>query len=136
VGYVHPSLLSIMYTYGLIGRRVGMMISAMIIVVGTIIQATSTNLTGFMIGRFILGFGASLNITAGSSYASEIAHPVYRGFMTSLYMVLWFFGGIPAAFICWKTSKIQGTLSWRLPIWLQIIFPCMVLMVCMLLPEV
>jgi MFS family permease len=125
-----------MNTYSLIGRRFGMLFSTIVIITGAIVQATSQNLASFVIGRFILGFGASLNITAGSTYVSEMAHPVYRGVLTSFYMILWFGGGIPAAFICWRTSKIQGTLSWRLPIWLQIVFPVIVLTFCMALPEV
>lgn len=125
-----------MNTYSLIGRRVGMMISAIVVITGTVIQATCHNLAGFMIGRFVLGFGSSLNITAGTSYASEMAHPAFRGFMTSLYMVLWYFGGVPASFICWRTSRIHGTMSWRLPLWLQVVFPSIVFVFAMIIPEV
>ena len=119
-----------------LGRRVGMMINSIVIIVGAVIQASSHNLTTFMIGRFILGFGASLGNTAGPAYASEIAHPIFRGFMTSMYMVVWFFGSIPASFICWRTSNIEGSMSWRLPIWLQVIVPTIVLVFAMTLPEV
>jgi len=136
MGHAYSLLLLIIHTYSLIGRRAGMMISAIVVITGTVIQATCHNLAGFMTGRFILGFGSALNITAGTSYASEMAHPAFRGFMTSLYMVLWYFGGIPASFTCWRTSRIEGTMSWRLPIWLQVAFPSVILIFSMILPEV
>lgn len=112
------------------------MISAILIIIGTVVQATSHNLAGFMTGRFILGFGGGVTITAATSYTSELAHPTFRGFMTSIYMVFWFFGGIPASFVCWRTSRIQGTMSWRIPIWLQVVFPTVVLIGSTILPEV
>jgi MFS family permease len=77
MGYVYSPLLLITNTYSFTGRRVGMMISAIVVITGTAIQATCHNLAGFMIGRFILGFGSSLNITVGTSYTSEMAHPAF-----------------------------------------------------------
>ncbi|THC88654.1 hypothetical protein EYZ11_011899 [Aspergillus tanneri] len=106
------------YTIGnIVGRRVGMALGAIFIIIGTIVQATCHNLGGFMAGRFILGFGVATSATAGPAYVSEIAHPAYRGAMTGLYNVLWFGGGIPGTFIPWRTSSIEGTMS-QSPRWL------------------
>jgi len=66
------------------GRRVGMFIGALIIIIGTCIQAPARNLAMFMIGRFILGFGVAISASAGPAYVSEMAHPSYRGIMTGL----------------------------------------------------
>ncbi|KAE8145821.1 general substrate transporter, partial [Aspergillus avenaceus] len=117
------------------GRRVGMALGAIFIIVGTVIQATCHNLGGFMAGRFILGFGVATSATAGPAYVSEIAHPAYRGAMTGLYNVLWFGGGIPGTFIPWRTSDIDGTMSWRIPIWLQMVFSGLILLFCFTIPE-
>ena len=106
------------------------------IIVGTAVQATSTNIGTFMAGRFLLGFGVATSATAGPAYVSEMAHPVFRGTMTGLYNVLWFGGGIPGTFIPWRTSKIQGTASWRIPVWLQMFFSGIVLLGSFFLPEV
>ncbi|GAB1209169.1 hypothetical protein APSETT445_007936 [Aspergillus pseudonomiae] len=118
-----------------IGRRVGMALGSIFIIIGTIVQATCHNLGGFMAGRFILGFGVATSATAGPAYVSEMAHPAYRGAMTGLYNVLWFGGGIPGTFIPWRTSDIEGTMSWRIPIWLQMIFSGLVLLFCFTVPE-
>ncbi|KAH2180804.1 hypothetical protein KXW61_002813 [Aspergillus fumigatus] len=117
------------------GRRVGMALGAAFIILGTIVQATCTNLAGFMAGRFLLGFGVATSATAGPAYVSEIAHPSWRGSLTGLYNVLWFAGGIPGTFIPWRTSQIEGTMSWRIPIWVQMVFAGLVLVLCWTIPE-
>jgi MFS family permease len=57
------------------GRRVGMLIGALLIIAGTVIQGTSTAAGQFMGGRFLLGFGVSIAATAGPTYVVEINHP-------------------------------------------------------------
>ncbi|PWY83558.1 general substrate transporter [Aspergillus heteromorphus CBS 117.55] len=117
------------------GRKIGMALGAIFIIIGTVVQATCHNLGGFMAGRFILGFGVAISATAGPAYVSEMAHPSYRGAMTGLYNVLWFGGGIPGTFIPWRTSQLQGTMSWRIPIWVQMVFSGLVLVFCPFIPE-
>ncbi|KAL2846317.1 general substrate transporter [Aspergillus pseudodeflectus] len=117
------------------GRRMGMAIGALWIIIGTLVQATCHNLGGFMAGRFLLGFGVATCATAGPAYVSEMAHPAYRGVMTGLYNVMWFGGGIPGTFIPWRTSMIEGTQSWRIPVWLQMVFSGLVLLLCFTIPE-
>ncbi|KAE8858495.1 hypothetical protein PTNB29_07710 [Pyrenophora teres f. teres] len=75
------------------GRKWGMFIGTSIIIVGACIQATCTNLGGFMGGRFVLGFGVAITSTAGPAY------------------------------------------SWRIPIFLQMIFAGIVLVCSPFLPE-
>ena len=74
------------------GRRAGMFIGAMTIIVGTVIQGT-TSATGslgqFMAGRFLLGFGVSIAASAGPIYVVEMSHPAYRGVVTALYNTFW-----------------------------------------------
>lgn len=113
-----------------------MAIGAIFIIIGTCVQASCHNLGGFMGGRFLLGFGVATSATAGPAYVSEMAHPAYRGAMTGLYNVLWFGGGIPGTFIPWRTSHIQSDMSWRIPIWLQMVFSGLVLCFVYFLPEV
>lgn len=75
------------------GRRFGMFLGALTVVIGTVIQGT-TSYTGslgqFMAGRFFLGFGVSLAASAGPIYVVEICHPAYRGVVTALYNTFWF----------------------------------------------
>jgi MFS family permease len=117
------------------GRRIGMFTGSLIIVIGACIQATCNSLAQFMTGRFILGFGCAITSSAGPAYVSEMAHPSYRGLMTGIYNCFWFVGGIPGTYVPYATSGIAGTLSWRIPIWCQIIFSGIVVLGSLMLPE-
>ena len=113
-----------------------MFIGALIIIIGTIIQATCHNLGGFMGGRFILGFGVAISASAGPAYVSEMAHPTYRGTMTAVYNTFWFIGGIPGTFVPYGTSYITSSMAWRIPTWVQMVFSGIVIVFCLFLPEV
>ncbi|KAG9243159.1 hypothetical protein BJ878DRAFT_481358 [Calycina marina] len=67
---------------------------AAVIIIGTIVQATSQNLAAFMIGRFMLGVGAALGPSAALPYVSEMAHPSFRGSMTGVYTTFYWIGAI------------------------------------------
>lgn len=74
------------------GRKIGMTIGALCIVLGTIIQGTTThnkNVGQFMGGRFFLGFGVSIVASAGPMYVVEVSHPAHRGVVTALYNTFW-----------------------------------------------
>jgi MFS family permease len=117
------------------GRKWGMFIGCCIIMVGTCVQATCTNLGGFMGGRFVLGFGVAITSTAGPAYVSEMAHPVYRGVCTGVFNTFWYVGGIPGSFVPFGTQNIPGSQSWRIPLWLQMVFAGTVLVCSPFLPE-
>ncbi|EAT91578.2 hypothetical protein SNOG_00083 [Parastagonospora nodorum SN15] len=117
------------------GRKWGMFIGCSIIMVGACVQATCTNLGGFMGGRFVLGFGVAITSTAGPAYVSEMAHPVYRGVCTGVFNTFWYVGGIPGSFVPYGTQHIDGSQSWRIPLWLQMVFAGTVLVCSPFLPE-
>lgn len=71
------------------GRRVGMFTGAVIIIIGTCVQAPSVNSGMFLAGRFILGFGVSFCSVSAPCYVSEMAHPAWRGTLTGLYNCTW-----------------------------------------------
>jgi MFS family permease len=112
-----------------------MFLGSAIIVLGTVIQAPSRNLSQFMAGRFILGFGVAITSSAGPAYVSEMAHPAYRGVMTGVYNTFWFMGGIPGAFVPAGTAKLHKEASWRIPIWCQMIYSGFVIIGVLFLPE-
>ncbi|KAL7780743.1 MFS general substrate transporter [Trichoderma afarasin] len=79
------------------GRRSGLFLGALSIIIGTVIQGTSTSAGQFMGGRFFIGFGAIMNGASGPIYVLEINHPAYRSVMGALYNTLYFSGAIIAA---------------------------------------
>jgi MFS family permease len=61
------------------GRKKGMFVGGIVIIVGMIIISTSHALAQFVIGRFILGLGIAVMTVAAPAYAIEIAPPHWRG---------------------------------------------------------
>lgn len=120
------------------GRRVGMMIGGTIIVIGTIISGTtisSGSLGQFLAGRFFLGFGISISAAAGPMYVVEVAHPAYRGILTAIYNTFYYTGSILASGVTRGALSRNNNQSWLIPLWMQVLFPGLVLIFAMWLPE-
>ncbi|KAL6871286.1 general substrate transporter [Trichoderma novae-zelandiae] len=117
------------------GRRIGMLLGAILIVVGTIIQGLSNAQGQFMGGRFLLGFGVSIAAAAGPMYVVEINHPAYRGRVGAMYNTLWFSGAIISSGAARGGLNVGGDYSWRLITWLQALFAGLIVLFCMFLPE-
>ncbi|OAL44395.1 lactose permease [Pyrenochaeta sp. DS3sAY3a] len=120
------------------GRRIGMMIGGALGCAGVIIQSTAPahNPIGqFMGGRFLLGFAVPIMTTAGPLHVVETAHPAYRGVITGLYNTFWFVGSILAAGVARGSLPLAGNQTWKVPVWLQILFPALILVLAWWLPE-
>lgn len=78
-----------------LGRRKGMAIGSAFLIIGAVIQATAKNIGTFMAGRFFLGLGCTLAMTAAPVYLVEIAYPSWRGALSGLYNVFgWYIGSL------------------------------------------
>lgn len=120
------------------GRRVGMFIGSATIVLGVIVQictVLNANVGQFMAGRFFLGFGVSIAAAAGPVYVVEMSHPAYRGVVTGLYNVMWPVGALVASGAARGGLSYTGNASWMIPVCLQLMFPCIVMFLSLLLPE-
>jgi MFS family permease len=92
------------------GRRAGMFTGAVIIIIGTCIQAPAINMSMFLAGRFLLGFGVSFCCVSAPCYVSEMAHPKWRGTLTGGYNTTWYIGSIIASWTC-KSPEFSLTKS-------------------------
>ncbi|KAI1455855.1 general substrate transporter [Annulohypoxylon moriforme] len=101
------------------GRRWGITVGSIIMIVGAIIQCESTAFAMFVVSRFILGFGLSFATTSAPSLVSELSHPKDRVTVTAICNTCWFLGSIVAAWITYGTRTIPSTWSWRIPSLLQ-----------------
>ncbi|KAL0475083.1 MFS lactose permease [Neurospora intermedia] len=109
------------------GRKKGMFIGGIFIIVGSIIVASSSKLAQFVVGRFVLGLGIAIMTVAAPAYSIEIAPPHWRGRCTGFYNCGWFGGSIPAACITYGCYFIKSNWSWRIPLILQA-FTCLIVM--------
>lgn len=106
----------------LLGRRFGMSAGCTVIIVGTIIQATTKNIGGFMGGRVLLGLGVTLVTTSAPVYIIEIAYPTWRGIGGGLFNVnAWYIGALTASWTTYGTNFLESNWSWRIPVIIQAI---------------
>ncbi|KAL0253145.1 hypothetical protein SLS55_010598 [Diplodia seriata] len=120
------------------GRKGGMLIGALLIVVGTIINATTyytASIGQFEAGRFVLGFGVSIATAAGPMFVVEVTHPAYRGVVTALYNTFWFTGSILAAGAVRGSLDSSAAHAWVIPVWLQLLFSGIIVLFVWFLPE-
>lgn len=54
------------------GRRWGMFLGSLIVIIGTCVQAPCKNHGQFLAGRFVLGFGVSFCCVSAPTYVSEM----------------------------------------------------------------
>jgi MFS family permease len=67
------------------GRRGAIFCSALITLVGGVIQGVSQNIATFMAGRLIVGFGMGLAQTSTPTLLAKTVPVQYRGFVMGLY---------------------------------------------------
>jgi len=120
------------------GRKLPIIIGCLGVVVGTVITATAPTLSVFVGGRFLLSFFCTIATTSAPLYMIEISPPMFRGTLAGLYNTLWFLGSIVATVAVYATHlnlADKGELDWRLPLWLQMLCPGIVLAGIMFCPE-
>lgn len=66
------------------GRRWGITVGSVVMIIGSILQCESVNFPMFVASRFILGFGLSFATTAAPSLVSELSHPKDRVTITAI----------------------------------------------------
>lgn len=66
------------------GRRWGITVGSIIMIIGAILQCESTAFAMFVVSRFVLGFGLSFATTASPSMVSELSHPKDRVTITAI----------------------------------------------------
>lgn len=83
------------FVIDLLGRRGGMAVGSVFIIIGSVVQATSNPLAAFIAGRFITGIGVPMCTTAAPTFIVEMAYPTWRGLAGGLYNVLgWYIGSM------------------------------------------
>lgn len=117
------------------GRRVGIAIGCVFIIIGTIVEGVSHHLPQFLAGRFFLGFGGIICNVACPSYVVEFAHPAYRGVITGFYNCCYYLGAILAAAVLRGCVHYTTNAAWLIPTWLQMLFPGILLVGCLCFPE-
>ncbi|KIW13324.1 hypothetical protein PV08_08512 [Exophiala spinifera] len=118
-----------------IGRKKAMWLSAVITLVGVILQVSAQNIAMFVIARFVVGLGNGTAFLCGPVYLSETLTLKWRGVGLGIFMSFFYVGGLLAAGITYGTAKLDSTWAWRLPSALQGVLTLISVTVLPFVPE-
>ncbi|CZR49825.1 uncharacterized protein FPRO_16033 [Fusarium proliferatum ET1] len=119
-----------------LGRRLAIMIGAIIFCVGGALQAAGQNLSFFYAGRAIGGFGVGILVMIVPMYQAEIAHPSIRGRVTGLQQLMLGIGAVFATWTVYGTNlHFLTSEQWRIPLGLQIVPAGILALMILLFPE-
>ncbi|KAF9893083.1 hypothetical protein FE257_012494 [Aspergillus nanangensis] len=107
-----------------VGRRSVNFAGNLFVVVASIVQATSPSMKGFMFSRWLLGFGSAL--LSSSQYMGEIAPVHLRGIMVGIFGACFQVGSLCMTAAMIGLSRIDSDWSWRIPLFLEALFPLIV----------
>ncbi|KAF5856058.1 hypothetical protein ETB97_007979 [Aspergillus alliaceus] len=103
------------YIADLLGRRMGILIGCLIMILGVVLQSISANYGMFLAARFLIGFGVAIAHGASPLLITELVHTQHRAIFTTIYNTTWYLGAIVAAWLTFGTNNITNNWSWRTP---------------------
>ena len=119
-----------------IGRRYSIVFWDIIFCVGVIVQiTTTTEWYQVAIGRLVAGFGVGALSVLTPMYQSETAPKQVRGSLVSCYQLFITLGIFVAYCINFGTEKDDSMRSWKLPMGIGFIWPALMAVGIMFLPE-
>lgn len=118
-----------------IGRRLALINSTFVFILGVIFQTAATSLPLFLAGRFFAGFGVGLISALIPLYQSETAPKWIRGLIVGAYQFAITIGLLLAAVVDNATANRQDTGSYRIPIAVQFAWALILIGGMLVLPE-
>jgi len=109
------ALPAVPYTADILGRRSGILIGCLIMILGVVLQSVSINIQMFIAARFFIGFGVAIAHGSSPLLITELVHPQHRAIFTSIYNTMWYIGAIVAAWLTFGTLQIASNWAWRVP---------------------
>ncbi len=96
------------------GRKICITIGDIIMICGIVIQSAANGYACFIVGRIVIGAGATLASIASIPLLTEIAYPTHREIATTCYNSLWYSGAILASWATYGCYFLGDTSwSWR-----------------------
>ncbi|KAF2739987.1 general substrate transporter [Polyplosphaeria fusca] len=122
------------------GRRMGMVVGSVLVVIATFMQAFSPrgNIGCFIGGRVLIGLGQGVALTAGPIYIGELSPPEIRGEVMSFWQMFYSVGSFIAYWVNYACSKNVPTLGewdWKMVVMFQLLVPIIILAQIFFIPE-
>lgn len=119
-----------------LGRKAVLLIGAITVTIGVILQLVANSGDGLIIGgRIILGFGVGNFSSTSLLYMGEIAPTEIRSPLLCSWQLVLSCSQIIAAGISRGTETMSTTAAYRIPIGLQLLFPFIVIVFIYWVPE-
>lgn len=118
-----------------IGRRLALIASTFVFILGVILQTAATALPLFLAGRFFAGFGVGLISALIPLYQSETAPKWIRGAIVGAYQFAITIGLLLAAVVDNATHLRNDTGSYRIPVAVQFAWAIVLIGGMLVLPE-
>lgn len=128
------------YINNLLGRRKGLLLTAIVSIIGIIIELTSAigtkpRFVQFVVGKAIAAVSMGLCANIVPIYLSETSTSKARGAGVALYQNVLVLGVIAASGTVYGTSKLTSSASYLIPLGLQLIAPLIMVASTPFLPE-
>ncbi|KAI9360850.1 general substrate transporter [Zopfochytrium polystomum] len=117
------------------GRRVALAFGCVLVIVASIIQGTTTGASQLTGGRFLVGVGVTICVSAAPIFVAELSQPAVRGTLVGLYNCFWYIGSFASRVTVVALANYSGDAKWRIPLFLQMTPCAIVLLTVWLLPE-
>lgn len=134
------SCLFAVYLNDNLGRKKALIVTALISIVGVLIELTSAvgsrpRFEQFVAGKAIAAISMGLCANIVPIYLSETSTGKARGFAVNMYQNVLIVGVIIASGTVFGTSKLNGSESYMIPIGLQLLAPTLMVASSPMLPE-
>ncbi|KAF0324479.1 hypothetical protein GQ607_008183 [Colletotrichum asianum] len=118
-----------------LGRKRSVILGTTVLVIGAILQMTAFSVPHMIVGRLVAGLGNGLNTATAPVWQSETTQAKWRGKLVVLGLVVNVAGFSLANWVTFGFSYLEGSISWRLPLALKLIFCLVILCTAPWLPE-
>ncbi|KAL4954557.1 general substrate transporter [Aspergillus filifer] len=117
------------------GRKPGILVAAVISIVGVLLQQLATEWKLHLAGRGINGIAIGMMFTISPLWIGETCRPELRGFFLCFFNASIVFGQFSIVVVSQGASYIEGKWQWWLPIVAQYIFPLILIAGWAFFPE-
>jgi Sugar (and other) transporter len=118
-----------------LGRRPAIFWSSLVAILGVVIQTAAQNIAMFVVGRIIIGLGASASGIAGGVYISESFPSRFRAWGVGSLNDFYWIGALLAAGITLGTGTWTTSWAWRAPSLIQGLFSLLCILILPFVPE-
>ncbi|KAL5342200.1 general substrate transporter [Aspergillus crustosus] len=102
-----------------LGRKMTILVGAVISVLGCVLQAGAVNMVMLIIGRFIAGVAVGMLTSTIPMYAAELSEPKWRASLSGLLQWMLSWGFLVAQWLGYGCSFSTNEFSWRFPLAFQ-----------------